>query len=181
MIVAVFLGAGVMTREATLPAEALAGIFDGDVVMAGRTLEPVTGIDPGEVFVPTVTLEEVRPSVLIIPGGFGCRPMARDRSVIPRVREIAMSCDGVLSISTGTLLLAATGLLEGQPVAGHWLTGDELEPYGCVLSENQLERSGHLFTASGGQAALEAVPLLANVILYGPRRAKGQGSGVQQT
>lgn len=168
MIVGVFLGSGVVTKEATLPAERLAAIFDADLVGIGLTLDPVAGIEPGEVFVPHVTLADARPSALVIPGGFGCRPMSQDVRIVDRIREIATTCDGVLSISTGTLLLAATGLLAGRTVAGHWLTRDELEPYECDLSEAQIERYGRLFTTSGAQAALEAVPLLADVMLYGP-------------
>jgi cyclohexyl-isocyanide hydratase len=76
----------------------------------------------------------------------------------------------VLSISTGTLLLAATGLLGGQRAAGHWLTRDELEPFEVELSDEPIERHGRLFTTSGTPAALEAIPLLAGTILYGPVR-----------
>lgn len=159
-----------MTREATLPAARIAEMFGTDVEMIGLTPEPVVGIDPGDVFVPAVVLAHAHPSVLVLPGGFGCRPMARDRRVVQRIREIAMSCDGVLTLSTGTLLLAATGLLAGQRAAGHWLTRDELSPFDVDLSEEQIERHGRLFTTSGTAAAIEAVPLLVNTILYGPVR-----------
>ena len=179
MAVGVFLGAGVMTREATLPATRMAEAFDTDVVMIGLGPEAVVGIDPGSVFVPDALLAEAKPDVLVLPGGFGCRPMARNRGVVDRIREIASSCDGVLSISTGTLLLAAavltvplaaTGLLAGQRAAGHWLTRDELEPFDVELSDQPIERHGRLFTTSGTPAALEAIPLLAGTILYGPVR-----------
>ena len=159
-----------MTREATLPATRMAEAFDTDVVMIGLGPEAVVGIDPGSVFVPDALLAEAKPDVLVLPGGFGCRPMARNREVVDRIREIASSCDGVLSISTGTLLLAATGLLAGQRAAGHWLTRDELEPFDVELSDQPIERHGRLFTTSGTPAALEAIPLLAGTILYGPVR-----------
>ena len=159
-----------MTREATLPATRMAEAFDTDVVMIGLGPEAVVGIDPGSVFVPDALLAEAKPDVLVLPGGFGCRPMARNRGVVDRIREIASSCDGVLSISTGTLLLAATGLLAGQRAAGHWLTRDELEPFDVELSDQPIERHGRLFTTSGTPAALEAIPLLAGTILYGPVR-----------
>ena len=159
-----------MTREATLPAKRMAEVFDTDVVMIGLGPEAVVGIDPGSVFVPDALLAEAKPDVLVLPGGFGCRPMARNREVVDRIREIASSCDGVLSISTGTLLLAATGLLAGQRAAGHWLTRDELEPFEVELSDEPIERHGRLFTTSGTPAALEAIPLLAGTILYGPVR-----------
>lgn len=170
MSVGVFLGAGVMTREATLPAALMVEAFDTDLVLIGLRNEPVTGIDPGHVFVPNALLEDAAPDVLVLPGGFGCRPMSRDQEVVGRLREIASSCDGVLSISTGTLLLAATGLLDGHPAAGHWLTRDELAPFGVELSDAPIERHGRLFTTSGTPAALEAIPLLVGTILYGPVR-----------
>lgn len=170
MAIGVFLGAGVMTREATLPAARLAEAFDTDVVLIGLGADPVVGIDPGSVFVPGALLADAKPDVLVLPGGFGCRPMSRRMEVVDRIRAIAASCDGVLSISTGTLLLAATGLLAGQQAAGHWLTKDELEPFGVVLSEEPIERHGRLFTTSGTPAALEAIPLLVGTILYGPVR-----------
>lgn len=172
MIVGVFLGSGVMTREAITPAEALAEVFTTDVVMIGADLEPVAGIDPGEVFVPEVTLADISPSVLIIPGGFGCRPMSQNGSVLAEIRRIAERGDAVLAISTGTLILAATGLLEGQRAAGHWLTADELLPFGVELSSAQVERHGRLFTTSGATAALDAIPVLADVMLYGPDRIR---------
>ena len=170
MTVGVFLGAGVMTREATLPAERLVEIVGGDVLMVGLGPDPVAGIDPGEVFLPSITLAESDPSILVIPGGFGCRPLARDAGVVDRIRQIASSCDGVLSISTGTLLLAATGLLAGKRAAGHWLTRDELAPFGVDLSDAPIERHGRLFTTSGSAAAIEAAPMLVDTILYGPVR-----------
>jgi cyclohexyl-isocyanide hydratase len=168
MTVGVFLGAGVMTREATLPAARIGDLFGTDVLMIGLTHEAVVGIDPGDVFVPGAVLADAKPDVLILPGGFGCRPMARDLGVVDRVREIASTCDGVLTISTGTLLLAATGLLAGHRAAGHWLTRDELAPFGVELSDAQVERHGRLFTTSGASAAMDAVPLLVDTILYGP-------------
>lgn len=170
MSIGVFLGAGVMTREATLPSVHLAEAFDTDVSFIGLTAEPVIGIDPGEVFVPDTILSEARPDVLVLPGGFGCRPMSRDPEVVERLRGIASRCDGVLSISTGTLLLAATGLLDGQLASGHWLTRDELAPFGVALSGDPIERHGRLFTASGTSAALEAIPLLVGMVLWGPVR-----------
>jgi cyclohexyl-isocyanide hydratase len=157
-----------MTREATLPAARIADLFGADVVMIGLTDEPVVGIDPGDVFVPTVVLAEAEPGVLVVPGGFGCRPMARDPGIVDRIRAIATTCDAVLTISTGTLLLAATGLLAGHRAAGHWLTRDELAPFGVELSGEPVERHGRLFTTSGASAAIDAVPLLVDTILYGP-------------
>lgn len=168
MIIGVFLGSGVLTREVVSPAEALADIFGASVELIGITASRVAGIEPGESFLPDRVLEEAEPDVLILPGGFGVRPMATDERIVGRLKHIAETCDGVLTISTGTLLLAATGLLSGTRAAGHWLTAAELEPFGVTLSDRSIERHDRLFTTAGAVAAVEAVPMLADVILYGP-------------
>ncbi len=170
MLIGVFLGAGVVTREAVEPARHLAAAFDGTVAMIGITVDPVAGIEPGESFQPDVGLFDAAPDVLVIPGGFGCRPMSEDVAIVDRLRQLAGTCEAVLTISTGTLLLAATGLLTGQMVAGHWLTPAELLRFGAILSEQPIERHGRLFTTTGTPAALAAVPLIAEVMLYGPTR-----------
>lgn len=169
MIVGVFLGFGVVTKEATLPAQDLADRLRGRVQFIGLSLDAVNGIEPGESFGPEITLNDAHPDVLVVPGGFGCRPMSQDQAIVDLIREIATNSRGVLTISTGTLLLAATGLLNGQRCAGHWLTAAELEPFGVELSDRQIERSDTVFTASGVLAAREAVPLLVDVIHYGPQ------------
>lgn len=168
MIIGVFLGSGVVTREVVSPSTALAEVFGASVELIGITSAAVAGIEPGESFVPDRVLSEAEPDVLVVPGGFGVRPMATDRQVVSRLRHIAETCDGVLTISTGTLLLAATGLLSGTRAAGHWLTAAELAPFGVTLSDRSIERHGRLFTTAGAVAAVEAVPMLADVILYGP-------------
>ncbi len=163
-----FLGAGVITREATLPAGALATALDGTIRLIGRTLQPVAGIEPGESFQPEQILDEAQPDVLVIPGGFGCRPMAEDDSLVSRLLHVVEGAAATLAISTGVLLLAATGGLHGARVAGHWLTPDELARYEVELTDEPALRRGRLFTASGAASAVETVPLMVDVIRYGP-------------
>lgn len=168
MLVGVFVGFGTVTREANGPAGAIADSLDGTVEIIGLTLEPVAGIEPGESFQPVSVLDQANPDVLVLPGGFGCRPLSRDPGVVDSIRRIAETCRGVLAISTGTLLLAATGLLADQVVAGHWLTADELEPYGVTLSDEPIRTHGTLFTTSGIVAATDAVPVFTGMIRYRP-------------
>lgn len=157
-----------ITREATLPAEAVAEALGGRISLIGRTLQPVAGIEPGESFQPGETIDDARPDVLVIPGGFGCRPMAEDHALVERVRLLVDESAATLAISTGVLLLAATGLLEGARVAGHWLTPDELARYGAVLTDEPALRRGRIFTASGAASAVDVVPLMVDLIRYGP-------------
>ena len=53
-------------------------------------------------------------SVLLIPGGAGTRILVNDASFLEKIRELANSAEYVLSVCTGSALLAAAGLLEGK-------------------------------------------------------------------
>ena len=57
--------------------------------------------------------------VLVYPGGMGTRKELADEAVLEWVRGIA--ADGVVaSVCTGSLVLAAAGLLDGRPATTHW-------------------------------------------------------------
>src|SRR5690349_20539533 len=58
--------------------------------------------------------------VLIVPGGRGTRPLTGDAASLERIRS---ACDaGVLvtSVCTGSLVLAAAGLLQNRPATTYW-------------------------------------------------------------
>src|SRR5262249_14062061 len=64
--------------------------------------------------------------VLLVPGGFGTRPLTQAEGTLDRLR--AQAADGVLvtSVCTGALVLAAAGLLRERPATTYWSAFDEL-------------------------------------------------------
>lgn len=64
--------------------------------------------------------------VLVVPGGFGTRPLLQDASVIAWLRRTAASAKRVTSVCTGALLLAQAGLLSGRRATTHWSALDRL-------------------------------------------------------
>jgi transcriptional regulator GlxA family with amidase domain len=49
--------------------------------------------------------------VLVVPGGFGIRPLLEDVSALEWLRRVAVAASRVTSVCTGSLLLAKAGLL----------------------------------------------------------------------
>src|SRR2546423_14614838 len=62
----------------------------------------------------TARLEDLpHPDVIVVPGGFGTRDLLDDERMIGWLREAHESSTWTTSVCTGSLLLAAAGILEG--------------------------------------------------------------------
>ena len=112
--------------------------------------------------------------VLVVPGGQGTRPLARDQETLDWVRR---SYDGgvlVTSVCTGSLILAAAGLLRNRPAATYWNAFDELLELDPTVEPRRDDRfvdSGEIVTAAGVSAGIDmALHLVAR--LHSPERAR---------
>jgi len=96
--------------------------------------------------------------VLVIPGGYGTRAQLDNRETIRWIRGVADAAELVLSVCTGSLLLAAAGLLRGLPATTHHRALDllaELEPQCNVLSGERVVDAGKIVTTGGVSAGLD--------------------------
>ena len=58
--------------------------------------------------------------VLVYPGGGGTRGSSADEAVLDWIRDLAGAGTLMTSVCTGSLVLAAAGLLDGRPATTHW-------------------------------------------------------------
>ncbi len=65
--------------------------------------------------------------LLLVPGGWGTRPLLNDAATIEWIRETAGRARRTTSVCTGSLLLARTGLLDGRHATTHWGALDALD------------------------------------------------------
>lgn len=68
--------------------------------------------------------------ILLVPGGFGTRPLLEDAAALDWIVRTAGQAQLVTSVCTGALLLARGGLLDGKRATTHWLALDLLEQIG---------------------------------------------------
>ncbi len=123
---------------------------------------------------PDETWESAPPlDVLVYPGGRGTRSQLGDEQVRAWLRGIAESGALVTSVCTGSLVLAAAGLLDGKPATTHWgslellpTLGHEIE----VRPDDRFVDTGQVITAAGVSAGIDmALHLVAR--LHSPERA----------
>ncbi len=167
----VLLPGGVATREVLIPLHILHDRLMPEVVWAAATSGPLPGHDPPMSFHADMALSEVTtaPDILLSPGGFGSLAMTEDEGLLESLRRLLEppSTTVCLAISTGSLPLAAAGLLDGVRVSSHWLAGPDLERFGSIPVDNPHTQIGRVFTASGWVSAEAAAKATADYLDYG--------------
>ena len=173
MRLVVVLPGGVATREVLAPLEVLHERLGPEVIWAARQRGPVPGHDPPMSFHADVSLAEIesQPTVLLLPGGFGSLELAMDQTVVAEIGRLAGGPTICLAVSTGSLPLAAAGLIKGMRVTGHWLSFSHLERFGAIPVNEPIVVSGRFLTASGAVSAAALAHHVADRVLYGPQQA----------
>jgi len=101
------------------------------------------------------------PDVVVVPGGFGTRALMRDDAMLAWLRRIHASSRWTTSVCTGSLLLAAAGILEGLEATTHWLSLELLARYGAVPVSRRVVEQGNVITAAGVSSGIDMALLLA--------------------
>ena len=109
---------------------------------------------------PDCTFEDCpAPDLLIVPGGYGTRALLNDEPTIRWVAETSETCELVLSVCTGSLVLAKAGLLSGLRATTHHSALDELRnvaPDTDVTGDERFVDNGKYVVAAGVAAGIDA-------------------------
>ena len=143
LLVAIVAYQGVLADETDAFREVLQLLPGARVVIAGAERGLVAG--PGGAQEVEATFDELdRADVVVVPGGLGAH---RHPEIAVWLRRINPRF--VLASSTGSALLAASGLLKGRTAVTHWLAGPLLELHGVKVSKARLEVDEPYVTCSG--------------------------------
>ncbi|MGA5330202.1 DJ-1/PfpI family protein [Streptomyces griseoincarnatus] len=85
------------------------------------------------------------------------RPVRADgqRGLLDWLRAADVSSTWTASVCTGSLLLAAAGLLRGRRAASHWLALGHLERYGAGATGERVVTDGRYVTAAGVSTGID--------------------------
>lgn len=128
--IAFLLFPGVTQLDLTGPAQVLSRLGDVKIDLVAKTMAPVD-TDAQFQLLPTATFAEVpRTDILCVPGGFGTIAAMSDDDTLAWLRQVGAGATWVTSVCTGSLLLAAAGLLDGYRAACHWASREQLAMFG---------------------------------------------------
>jgi transcriptional regulator GlxA family with amidase domain len=128
------------------------------VFTVARDCRPVTAIG-GLVVQPHHGFGDApRIDLLLVPGGWGTRPLLDDEPTLDWIRRTAAGAERTTSVCTGALLLGAAGLLRGRRVTTHWAALDLLDSLGTGATVDRDARfvdEGAVVTSAGVAAGMD--------------------------
>lgn len=166
--VGIVLYDGYSLLDPTGPAEVLSRLPGADVTMLAARRGPVR-TDTGDVRVMAErALSEVdRLDVLVVPGAGNRGTVAamNDRALLDFIRRIHRTSRFTTSVCTGSLVLAAAGLLDGRAATTYWASAPYLEAtFDVTYRPERYVRSGRIVTAAGVSAGLDMSLYLASLL-----------------
>lgn len=114
------------------------------------------------------TFDEVqRPDVVIVPGGIGTRALLDDAVLLDWLRTVHQTTLFTTSVCTGSLVLAAAGLLTGLEATTHWSVLHVLESLGAKPTTQRVVEhlDRRIITAAGVSAGIDMALRLAELLV----------------
>lgn len=163
---------GMTQLDITAPHQVFALMPNTRVHLLWKTLEAVT-TNEGMMILPTTPFEDC-PSldVLCVPGGaMGVVEMMQDTEVLEFLASQGKTAKYITSVCTGSLILAAAGLLQGYRAACHWAFREQLAMLGVEVGTERVVVDRDRITGGGVTAGIDFALVLA-VKLCGEETAK---------
>ena len=156
------------TLDAVGPYDVLQRVPSIEVVFVGAQRGEVRSDNGMLGLICDATFDEVtRPDVLLFPGGMGTRTLIHDEGVLDWVREVHRHTTYTTSVCTGSLVLAAAGLLSGLTAATHWRGVELLESFGAVYTPQRVVEHlpERIITAAGVSSGIDMALRLLELLV----------------
>jgi transcriptional regulator GlxA family with amidase domain len=140
---------------------------DYQPVVVGETKESLATDTPMAI-IPQKTFDEVpQPEALVvIGGGADTLPALENERLLHYIRQAGEQAELVAGVSTGSLLLAAAGLLKNRRATTHWAYASRLRNAGIAYQPEPWVEDGKFVTAAGVSGGIDMA------IGYGAKLAK---------
>lgn len=148
----------------TGPYEVLARMPNAEIVLAskdGGSLVSETGL----IFGGMRCLADIdHADMIMIPGGPGQTDAMLDPDFMSEVKRLGESATYITSVCTGSLILAAAGLLKGKRAGSHWAYRELLASFGAIPDPARVVRDGNVLTGGGVTAGIDiALTIVADI------------------
>jgi putative intracellular protease/amidase len=151
--------------DAIGPYEVLSRLPDSRVTFVGPEAGPYKTDNGMLTILAEASLDELpNPEILCVPGGWGTREAIGDERLVSWIRDAHETSEWTTSVCTGSLLLAAAGVLAGLKATSHWLELDSLGEMGARPTGQRVVQEGKVVTAAGVSSGIDmALFLMAQI------------------
>lgn len=161
--IAIVLYPGFTALDFIGPYEVLRNLPDAEVRFVWHEPGPVTADSGVLVIGATHSFAETpSPDILLVPGGMTSTEHARDAALLEWIRMVHATTTWTASVCSGSLILAAAGVLDGRRATSHWGALPLLKPFGVTpVGDERMVHEGKVVTAAGVSAGIDLAMWLA--------------------
>ncbi len=153
---------GITALDIVGPYEVLQRLPDANVRFVARAAGPVRTDNRFLALVADASLDDVTSAdILVVPGGFATRALESDDALLEWIGAIDATTTWTTSVCTGSMLLAAAGLLAGKEATTHWASLARLRDYGAIPTGRRVVEQGKIVTAAGVSSGIDMALTLA--------------------
>jgi transcriptional regulator GlxA family with amidase domain len=102
--------------------------------------------------------------ILLIPGGPGIDNLLKNKKVLDWIRKVDSTTKWTVSVCSGSLLLAQSGLLDGKNCTTHWRRKEQLRSYNVTVKDERYIHDGKIITSAGVSAGIDMALYLVSKI-----------------
>jgi putative intracellular protease/amidase len=162
MNIAILLYDRLTALDAIGPYEVLSRIPGARVTFVAHKPGPVRTDNGMLTILAERAIDEVQtPDILLVPGGPGEAAARAGGPALDWVRTVHETTTWTTSVCTGSLVLAAAGLLNGKRATSHWLALEQLARLGAEPVSERVVFDGKIVTAAGVSAGIDMALALA--------------------
>ena len=165
MQIAIVLYDRLTALDAIGPYEVLSRLPDAELSFLAAERGPVRTDNGMLTLVAESTLADMsHPDIVVVPGGPGEVAARAGGPVLEWLAAAHATSKWTTSVCTGSLVLAAAGLLEGKRATSHWLALEELRALGAEPVQERVVFDGKIVTAAGVSAGIDMALALADAV-----------------
>jgi len=138
------------------PYEVLSRIPGARVRFIAKKAGPVTTDTGMLTVVAEAALKDIsKPDIFLVPGGPGDEAAMADAEITDWIARAHETSKWSTSVCTGSLVLAAAGLLKGLEATTHRASAARLSAFGARYTEQRVVRQGKIITGAGVSAGID--------------------------
>jgi transcriptional regulator GlxA family with amidase domain len=157
MQAAFLLYPGFTALDAIGPFQVLASAPGVDPVFVAKQPGPIASDTPAcSLMAQRSLVETQRPEIVVVPGSLsGFQGVMEDTETLDWLRATSAHATYVTSVCTGSLLLAAAGLLDGRAATTHWAARELLVELGATVATERVVDLGQIITSTGVSSGID--------------------------
>ncbi len=147
---------GMTQLDITAPHQVFSLIPNACVYLLWKNLQPVTS-NEGLTILPTTIFNQCpQLDVICVPGGaMGFVQTMADSEVLEFLQQQSKTAKYITSVCTGSLILAAAGLLQGYRAGCHWLFREHLAMHSVEVATERVVIDRNRITGGGVTAGID--------------------------